>query len=140
MVHFESKEQMKQVFDEFWSRAVEIESVFGNLKRSNILVRFDVEEPDAVMTIDFKNPGPDGEIGSLTYETCENPDIVVWSKSDVTNKFWQGKLRTSVAMVKGEVKLTGSVTKGLGLIGTIKPLYEVYIQVLKDLGLERMLV
>ena len=140
MVFYESEEQFKQVFDEFWSRAITIEDVYEKLCKSEIIVRFDIEQPDMTMTIDFKNKGPDGKQGKMSYEYTEEPDIVVWSKSDVTNKFWQGKLRTSIAMAKGEVKLQGSITKGLGLIGKIKPLYPVYIEVLKDLGLNHLVV
>ena len=140
MPFYESTEQLKEVFENFWPRAVAEEDVYAKLVKSGIVVRFDIEQPEIHVTIDFKNPGPDGQIGTLTYETCENPEIVVTSKSDITNKFWQGKLRTSIAMAKGDVKLSGSVTKGLGLIGTIKPLYEVYIKVLQDLNLDHLLV
>ena len=140
MVFFESEEQLKKVFDEFWPRAIAVEDVYDKLCKSEIIVRFDIEQPDMTVTIDFKHKGPDGKQGILSYEASEEPDIVVWSKSDVTNKFWQGKLRTSIAMAKGEVKMQGSITKGLGLIGKIKPLYPIYIEVLKDLGLNHLLV
>jgi hypothetical protein len=140
MVFFESEEQLKQVFDAFWPRAITVKEVYEKLCKSEIIVRFDIEQPDMTVTIDFKNIGPDGKQGILSYEATEEPDIIVWSKSDVTNKFWQGKLRTSIAMAKGEVKMQGSITKGLGLIGKIKPLYAIYIEVLKDLGLNHLLI
>ena len=92
------------------------------------------------MTIDFKHNGPDGRQGILSFDSDEEPEITVFSKSDIANKFWQGKLRTSVAMAKGEIKIAGSVMKGLSLIGKVKPLHPIYIQLLKDLGLERLLV
>ncbi|NHJ14805.1 MAG: hypothetical protein EAX95_14085 [Candidatus Thorarchaeota archaeon] len=140
MTFFESKEQFMQVFEEFWSRAIVIPHVYERLCESEVVARFVVEEPELQMTIDFKSTGPDGKLGILSFDSDAEPEITVLSKSDVTNKFWQGKLRTSVAMAKGDVKITGSVMKGLGLIGKIKPLHPVYIQVLKDLGLERLLV
>lgn len=139
MTFFESKEQLIQVFDAFWPRAIALEDVYKKLCKSEIIVRFDVEEPDMTMTIDFKNLDSDGNQGILLYDEGPEPDITVWSKSDVTNKFWQGRLKTSVAMARGQVKMKGSITKGLGLIGKIKPLYPIYIQVLKDLGLEHLL-
>ena len=141
MTFFESKEQYIQVFETFWSRAIKIQDVYEKLCESKILVRFDVTQPDVTMVIDFKNAGPDGQIGTLTFEPGnEEPDIVVSSKSDVTNKFWQGKLRTSIAIAKGDVKLKGSVTKALGLIGKIKPLESVYLDVLKDLQLNQLIM
>ncbi len=140
MTFFESKEQLMQVFEEFWPRAIAIPHVYERLCESEIIARFVVEQPELEVTIDFKSKGPDGKQGILSFDSNIEPEITVYSKSDVTNKFWQGKLRTSVAMAKGDVKISGSVMKGLGLIGKIKPLHPVYIQVLKDLGLERLLV
>ncbi len=140
MVFFESKEQLIQVFDAFWSRAIAMKDVYEKLCKSEIIAKFIIEQPDLELTIDLKNPGPDGKRGVLIYGLGPEPDITVWSKSDVTNKFWQGKLKTSTAMAKGEIKMNGSIRKVLGLIGKIKPLYPVYVQVLKDLGYEHLLV
>lgn len=141
MAYFESRQQYIQVFQEFWARAIKIDDVFQKLLDSKILVRFDVTKPDITMVIDFKNEGPDGARGTLTFEPpTGEPDIIVSSKSDITNKFWQGKLRTSIAMAKGDVKLQGSISKALGLIGKIKPLESVYIEVLKDLHMDDLLL
>ncbi|MFX0107933.1 MAG: SCP2 sterol-binding domain-containing protein [Candidatus Hodarchaeota archaeon] len=141
MTFFESKDQFIQVFEEFWSRAIKIQNVYDKLCESKVIVRFDVTELDISMTIDFKNAGPNGEVGTINFDQDSvEPEITVSSKSDVTNKFWQGKLRTSIAMAKGDVKLKGSISKGLGLIGKIKPLEAVYIGVLKDLGLDQLLI
>ncbi len=139
MTFFDSKEQFMEVFMEFWRRATAIPDVYEKLCESEIVARFLVTQPDLEMTIDFKSTGPDGKKGTLRFDSDAEPEITVSSKSDVANKFWQGKLRTSVAMAKGDVKISGSVMKGLGLIGKVKPLHPVYIQVLKDLGLERLL-
>ena len=139
MVSYESKEQLMAVFQEFWARAIKL-PVYQKLLESGIIARFDIEDPEATLTIDLRNPGPDGKIGSLSFEPGPEPDITVWSRSEMANRFWQGKLRTSLAMAKGDIKLEGSVMKGLSLIGKIKPLYEVYIGVLKDLDLEQLLV
>ncbi|MHA2386682.1 MAG: SCP2 sterol-binding domain-containing protein [Candidatus Thorarchaeota archaeon] len=141
MTFFESKEQYIQVFEEFWSRAIAMPDVYEKLCESKIIVRFDVTQPDLTMTLDFKNEGPDGKIGTMSFEHgSEEPEIVVSSKSDVANKFWQGKLRTSIALAKGDVKLKGPITRALGLIGKIKPLEAIYIEVLKDLGLNQLLM
>ncbi|MHA2142861.1 MAG: SCP2 sterol-binding domain-containing protein [Candidatus Thorarchaeota archaeon] len=141
MTFFENKEQFIQVFEAFWDRAIAMQDVYEKLCETKLIVRFDVTQPDLSMTLDFKNQDPDRKIGTLSFESVrEEPDIVVSSKSDATNKFWQGKLRTSIAMAKSDIKLKGSITKGLGLIGNIKPLEEVYIGVLQDLGLTQLII
>ena len=92
------------------------------------------------MTINFRDPGPNGEIGTLSFDSDVTPEIIVWSKSETTNKFWQGKLNTTVALARGQVKLEGSVAKALGLLSKIKPLYAVYPEVLKELELDSLVL
>jgi putative sterol carrier protein len=140
MTGFESKEQFQEIFNKFWEKATENTEIMEKLAKSQVVVRFDIEDPSLHMTINFRDPGPNGEIGTLTFDSDVEPEIIVWSKSETTNKFWQGKLNTTVAMARGQVKLDGSVAKALGLLSKIKPLYAVYPEILKEMGLDNMIL
>lgn len=140
MVKFESKEQFMEIFNNFWAKATQEAEVMRKMTKSQVVVRFDIEDPDIQMTINFRDPGPDGKVGTLLFDSDVEPEIIVWSKSETTNKFWQDKLSTTVAMAKGQVKLQGSVTKALGLLNKIKPLYKIYPEVLKEMGLDHMVL
>jgi putative sterol carrier protein len=140
MVAFESKEQLMEVFNKFWVEARKETEVMEKLAKSQVVVRFDIEEPEVHLTINFRDPGPDGEIGTLSFDSEAEPEIKVWSKSETTNKFWQDKLSTTVAMARGQVKLEGSVSKALGLLSKIKPLYKIYPEILKEMGLDNMIL
>jgi putative sterol carrier protein len=140
MPAFENKEQFQKVFNKFWEKAKENTEIMEKLAKSQVVVRFDIVEPEIHMTINFRDPGPDGEIGTLVFDSDVEPEISVWSKSETTNKFWQGKLNTTVAMARGQVKLDGSVAKALGLLSKIKPLYSIFPEILKEEGLDHMLL
>ena len=140
MPFYESTEQLKEVFETFWPRAKSEAEVFEKLVKSGIVVRFDIEQPELHVTIDFKNPGPDGELGTLSFDSTLEPEIIVWSTSETTNKFWQGKLNTTFAMARGQVKMKGSISKALGMLSKIKPLFKIFPEVLKDMGLDHMVV
>jgi putative sterol carrier protein len=140
MPAFESKEQFQKVFDKFWAKAKEHTEIMEKLAKSQVVVRFDITEPEIHMTINFRDPGPNGEIGTLTFDSDVEPEIAVWSKSETTNKFWQGKLNTTVAMATKKVKLDGSVAKALGLLSKIKPLYALFPGILKEEGLDHMVL
>ncbi len=140
MVSFESKEQFIEIFNNFWAKAKQEAEVMEKMTKSQVVVRFDIEDPEIHMTINFRDPGPNGEIGTLLFDSEVEPEIAVWSKSETTNKFWQDKLSTTVAMAKGQVKLQGSVTKALGLLNKIKPLYKIYPEVLREMGLDHMIL
>ncbi len=140
MPAFESKEQFQEVFNKFWEKAITFPEIIEKLTKSQVVVRFDVDDPSVNFTINFRDPGPSGEIGTLTFDSDVEPEITVWSKSETTNKFWQGKLNTTVAMARGQVKLDGSVAKALGLLSKIKPLYAVFPEVLNEMGLDHMVL
>ena len=140
MPAFESKEQIQAVFNKFWAKATEHTEVMEKLAKSQVVVRFDIEDPTVQITINFRDPGPNGEIGTLMFDSDVEPEITVWSKSETTNKFWQGKLNTTVAMARGQVKLKGSVAKALGLLSKIKPLYAEFPEILKEEGLDHMVL
>ena len=138
MPAYESKEQFVNVFNKFWAKATEHTEIMEKLAKSQVVVRFDIEDPEVHLTINFRDPGPNGEIGTLTYDSDVEPEISVWSKSETTNKFWQGKLNATVAIARGKVKLDGSMAKALGLLSKIKPLYQVFPEILKEEGLDHM--
>ncbi len=139
MPAFESKEQFQEIFNKFWERATEHSEIMEKLAKSQVVVRFDIEDPEVHLTINFRDPGPNGEIGTLSYDSDVEPEISVWSKSETTNKFWQGKLNTTVDIARGKIKLDGSMAKAIGLLSKIKPLYKVFPEILKEEGLDHML-
>ncbi|NWF97015.1 MAG: SCP2 sterol-binding domain-containing protein [Candidatus Thorarchaeota archaeon] len=140
MPFFDSTEQLREVFNRFWARAVQETAVMEKLTASKVVVRFDIDRPEIHVTINFRDPGPDGKTGTLSFDSNVEPEIKVWSTSETTNKFWQGKLNTTIAMAKGEVKMEGSIAKALGLLSKIKPLFDIFPQVLNEMGLHHMIL
>ncbi len=140
MPYFESSEQLREVFERFWERAQEHADVMEKLRKSRVVVRFDIEQPELHVTINFRDPDEDGNVGTMSFDSDIEPEIAVWSTSETTNRFWQGKLNTTLAMARGQVKLQGSVAKALGLLSKIKPLFKVFPEVLREMGLDHMVL
>ncbi|MEE8181729.1 MAG: SCP2 sterol-binding domain-containing protein [Candidatus Thorarchaeota archaeon] len=140
MPFYESSEQLQEVFEKFWALAKQNDEVMGKLLKSQLVVRFDIVQPEIHVTMNFRDPDPDGEIPTMSFDSDGEPEISVWSTSETTNKFWQGKLNATIAMAKGEIKMQGSLAKALGLLSKIKPLYKIYPEVLKEMGLDNMVL
>jgi hypothetical protein len=140
MPFFESTEQLRSVFESFWAKAKQQTEVMEKLVKSEVVVRFDIEQPEIHPTINFRDPDPDGSLGTLEFDSEIEPELIVWSTSETTNKFWQGKLNVTIAMARGQVKLKGPVSKALGLLSKIKPLYKLWPEVLKEKGLDNMII
>lgn len=139
MAGFETKEQVVEVFNIFWPLCLSETETMEKLSKSEVVVQFDIVEPEISITINFRDPAPDGAPGSLSFDSIEDPEIVVMSNSDITNKFWQGKVNTTIAMARGQVKMKGSISKALGLLSKIKPLYQHWPTALKEAGLDHMI-
>ncbi|MHA1962446.1 MAG: SCP2 sterol-binding domain-containing protein [Candidatus Thorarchaeota archaeon] len=140
MAGFETKEQVIEVFNKFWPLCLTETETMEKLAKSQIVVRFDITEPEISITFNFRDPTSDGAPASLAFDSDDEPEIAVWSKSEITNKFWQGKLNATIAMARGQVKMTGSISKALGLLSKIKPLYQHWPTALKEVGLENMIL
>ncbi len=140
MPFYESSEQLQEVFEKFWALAKQNDEVMGKLLKSQLVVRFDIVQPEIHVTMNFRDPDPDGEIPTMSFDSDGEPEISVWSTSETTNKFWQGKLNATIALAKGEIKMQGSLAKALGLLSKIKPLYKIYPEVLKEMGLDNMVL
>ena len=69
MPFFESKEQMIQVFDEFWKRTLEEQEVMEKLKKSGLVIRFDIDQPSIQITINLRDDAPDGSYGTISYDS-----------------------------------------------------------------------
>jgi putative sterol carrier protein len=61
-------------------------------------------------------------------------------KSDVANKYFQGKENVPIAVATGRIKTKGNMAKALKLIPITKPIYEKYRQMLEEEGYEHLLV
>ena len=126
MPFFESTEQLKEIFETFWALAKKEEEVMAKMTKSKVVVRFDIEQPEIHVTINFRDPTEDGTYGTLKFDSDVEPEMTVWSTSETTNKFWQGKLNTTIAMARKQVKMQGSIPKALGLLSKIKPLFDIF--------------
>ena len=53
-------------------------------------------------------------------------------KVDIADRYWRGKYNMAVGMAKGEVKSKGPVSKVLKLVPLTKPLFPVYLDLVKQ--------
>ena len=68
------------------------------------------------------------------------PDVEMKMKSEIANKYFQGKENVPLAIALGRIKAHGSIPKMLKLIPITKPIYAKYQQMLEDEGYEHLLL
>lgn len=135
-----NEEEMYVVAKAFSQRVFSLPEVYNKLKLSKLKVRmkyFDDErwQTEPEITIDCS-----GEEVQLYLGPCEiKPDVIMYMHADVAHRFWMQKLNLMAAVIKGEIKAFGPINKAMKLLPTLKPSFEIYKQILKDLGLEKLI-
>jgi len=94
------------------------------LKQSGVVMRMDLSEPEAVITVDLV-----GQEIHLDGDGPE-PNMTLTLTADTANRFWQGKVSVPLAVARGHIKINGALPKLIALLPTAKAIQERYVQTL----------
>ena len=139
---FKDSKEVEKVFDAFMREVLSHPLIGPKLARSKMIVQFQYTEPDAQITINFKEPSGDAKLAGKFYwgETALVPDVSFRQSADFSNRFWQGKENVIAALAKRQVTAQGSITKALQLIPVIRPSFRIYPLILEKLGMAHLVV
>lgn len=139
---FKDSKEVEKVFDAFMREVLAHPLIGPKLSKSKMIVQFQYTEPDAQVTISFKDKPTDPKLaGNLTWgPTTLVPDVMFKQTADFSNRFWQGKENVIAAMAKRKVSAQGSITKALQLIPIIRPSFRIYPQILEKLGMKHLVI
>jgi putative sterol carrier protein len=142
MAYFESIEQMYEVYEKFLKMVVSDPVVGAKLAKSKVKIRFNYTDPDGSILLNFADPPKEeGAFGSFVLGDIDDiADVTMAQTADFSHRFWQGKENAITALAMGRIKASGAVQKAMGLVTAIRPTYKMYKSVLKDMGLEDMII
>lgn len=105
---------------------------------SNLTVKFAYRDPEGEFWIDCKGDevkvypgGPDEEL---------DLDATMAMALDTAHAFWCGQLNLLGALSSGEIEAEGSMPRLLKMLPVIKPAYGAYTGLLKEKGLEDLII
>ncbi len=140
MGYYKDSEQMYKVYEEFLNRVLSDESVGPKLAKSKAKIRFNYTDPDASILL-ILGETPDGKYGSYELgDTGAEADVTMTQSADFSHRFWQGKENAVTALATGKIKAKGAVQRAMGLVTAIRPTFRMYKAVLKDMGLEELVI
>ncbi len=107
-------------------------------KDSKMVVRFIYRNPEGEYWIDTTGE----EVKTYPGVTPEGltADATMSMELDTAHKFWCGKLNLLGALSSGEIEAEGSMPRLLKMLPVIKPAYEVYNNLLREKGLEHLII
>jgi putative sterol carrier protein len=91
------------------------------LRAADIVMRVLYTEPDAEVTVLFKN-----DYRVIAGPADVKPDITLLMRGDTADQFWRGEYNLAIGLAKGQVKAKGPVNKILKLVPLTKPLFPMY--------------
>jgi 2-oxoisovalerate dehydrogenase E1 component len=135
MAYFRDTQHLYEVMDALVERLSREEAIAQELGRANLIVRFNCRQPSGIITVDLTRR-PFG------FQTGEGPlrcDAEISLPADVAHEFWLGRVNVPRAVATRTIVVRGNVPKVLGLLPAMKPAYDIYPQVLCELGYAEML-
>lgn len=116
--------------------------VGAKIKKSGLILQFNYTEPEAQTTVNAKDiPTQPGAYVDVIHGSCSlKPDVSMSMKADVAHAFWHGKVNLLSALSKKEIVAKGPIPKILKLLPAVEPLYQVYPQLLRELGYDELVM
>lgn len=105
---------------------------------SKLLVRFVYRNPEGEFWVDCR--GEEVKVYPGGPEEEMSPDAVMSMELDIAHRFWCGQLNLLGALSSGEIEAEGSMPRLLKMLPVIKPAYDIYKSLLREKGLESLVV
>jgi putative sterol carrier protein len=131
LAYFKDAQEVYDTIGRLFQELTEDPELGPKWQTANTIVRYQLSEPDAAITIRLQEGEPeDVEFGESQME----PEVTMSMKADTAHLFWLGKVNVTMAIARGEIRPTGPVAKILKLVPLTKPLYARYKALLEQAG------
>ncbi|MBP7691645.1 MAG: SCP2 sterol-binding domain-containing protein [Anaerolineales bacterium] len=139
---FKDSQQFYATVGALMDRAKVDPNIGPKIAKSGIVIQFRYSDPEAVTTINAKSKPtqPGAFVDVLHGPTKLTADVVMTMKADTSHAFWHGKVNLLGAIAKKDIVVQGPLPKVLKLLPAVEPLYKIYPVLLKEKGLDGMIV
>ena len=139
---FRDSKQFYETVGELMDRAKTNPQIGPKIAAAGIVIQFRYTDPEALTTVNAKDkPTQPGAFCDVFHGPCAlKPDAILAMKADIAHAFWHGKVNLLGAIAKGEIKMQGPLPKILKLLPAVEPLYKVYPALLREKGLESLIL
>ena len=134
MAIFTSSDDMYSVFTPFMQSLTTDPVVGPKFAAANTSFRVNHTDPEGVFLLDATVSPPVLYVGEEA--NSREAEVGLTMSADDGHTFWLGQLNLPVALAKRKVKVTGGVTKLMGLVPALQPAYELYRKHLATVGRE----
>jgi hypothetical protein len=142
---FKSKKEFKKVMDELFTIMSTDPKMGPRLAAARVPQRWEFTDLGLALNVTYADPKTAKKGHFLKWvwgdDDCEwEPVVEMKMKSEIANRYFQGKENVPIALARGRIKARGSIQKALKLIPITKPIYKIYRDMLEDEGYDRLLL
>jgi hypothetical protein len=135
MAFFKDAAELYECIGGFFKEAAKDPEMGPKIKEGGLIIAFNYRDPDSRITVDAKNPPPEGlYFNIITGPTDLVADVTMSMSADIAHRFWFGKVNLVQALAKGEMKAQGPIPSILKLLPAIKSAYTLYPEYLTQIG------
>jgi 2-oxoisovalerate dehydrogenase E1 component len=135
MGRFRSAEELYTLLDALFHRLRAIPEIRQALTASPMIVRFRFHDPTGEVTIDLRQDPPQWTFGPSDLPA----DVEMIQSADTAHRFWMGQLNVPQAIATRQIIARGNIPKALRLLPALRPAFQVYPQMLRELGMTHLL-
>jgi hypothetical protein len=142
MKGFRDEAEFRRVFERIFELMNETPAVWRKLRDARAPHRFLLTDMGLEFNVDGAPPADEAKGKFLRWvwgKASWEPVITMQFKSDVANRFFQGKENIAVALALGRVKLSGPPLTLLQLAPVTNPIHPVYRAWLAKSGLDHLI-
>jgi hypothetical protein len=141
MPYFKDGKEMLDIQRAFFDTVASDPEIGPKLRASNLIIRFVSNDPGGAVTIDCRGPAGEGRHFTTAFgESDLKPDITLTTSADLAHEFWLGRTNIVNALFMGKAKAAGDVTLAMKFLPVLKPISDIYKQVLTSLGRQDLLL
>ena len=140
--YYRDVDELFKIYGAFLDRVLRDQKIGPRMAKAGIVIKFIYTDPDCEITIDLKNPpAKPGYHGTYYLGPCAIKETV-WSKqsADHSHKFWHGLDNPVASVARGRIKQGGNVVAMLKLLPVVKPAFQLFPVVLRELGYEHLVM
>jgi hypothetical protein len=131
MAFYADSQTLCEVMTELFRRVMANPTARRQVRRTKLVVRLVMSDPDFVLSVDGKSSPP----GFTCNVSGASPDLVLHMKADVLHNIWLSEIRLRDAYWSGQIKVEGSLLSALALSNLFRHVEALYPSVLQDKGL-----
>lgn len=137
MATFSTTDEMYRVVTPFLIKVTRDADLAPKFAASHTSFRVNYHDPEGTLLIDATQEPVEVKQGEQAREGAAAVELSM--SGDDGHKFWLGDLNMPIALAKRKIKVSGNLTKMLGLLPAMAPAFERYKAYLKEISREDLL-